>query len=76
MNAGKNGGVCRLYELFSGRLAHWFVCQVHPNELNLRELFSWIHGVTTGPKSFSGAKGKKLVGQLESQHGHSAGHAG
>ena len=65
VNTGKNGGVCRLFELFRGRPVHWFICQLHSNELNLRELFTRLDGVTTGPKSFSGPIGKKLAGQLE-----------
>ena len=65
VHTGKNGGVCRLFELFSGRPVHWFICQLHSNELNLRELFTRLDGVTSGPKSFSGPIGKKLAGQLE-----------
>ena len=65
VNTGKNGGVCRLFELFRGRPVHWFICQLHSNELNLRELFIMLHGVTPDPKSFSGPTGTKLVGQLE-----------
>ena len=29
VNTGKNGGVCRLSELFEGKLVHWFICTLH-----------------------------------------------
>ena len=59
VNTGKKAGVCRLFEIFEGKPVHWFVCQLHSNELNLRELFTKLDGSTTGPKSFSGPLGKQ-----------------
>ena len=32
---------------------HWFVCQLHSNELNLRHLLCTLDGTTSGPRSFS-----------------------
>ena len=58
VNTGRCGGVCRLLELCKNRPLHWFICQLHGNELNLREVFRQLDGETTGPKSFSGPLGK------------------
>lgn len=64
VNTGTSGGVCRLFELIEERPVHWFVCQVHGNELNLREVFRQLDGRTTGPKSFSGPLGKAASGDV------------
>lgn len=39
VNTGVRGGICRLFETFSGSAVHWFICQLHANELNLRSVF-------------------------------------
>ena len=39
VNTGIRGGVCRLFETFTGQPVHWFICQLHANELNLRSVF-------------------------------------
>ena len=49
VNTSRHGGVCRLFELLRDKPVHWFICQLHSNELNLRELFTRLVGVTTGP---------------------------
>ena len=49
VNTGVNGGVCRLFELISGKAVHWFVCQLHSNELNLRHVLQKLDGTTSGP---------------------------
>jgi len=65
VNTGQKGGVIRLFELGQKRPVHWFVCQLHANELNLRAVFSQLDGVTTGPKSFSGLIGRAAAGAVE-----------
>ena len=64
VNTGTSGGVCRLFELIEERPVHWFVCQIHSNELNLREVFRQLDGSTTGPKSFAGPLGKAASGNV------------
>ena len=64
VNTGTSGGVCRLFELVTETPVHWFVCQLHGNELNLRHLLATLDGTTTGPKSFSGPIGKACAGQV------------
>ena len=64
VNTDKSGGVVRLFELIQGRPVHWFVCQIHANELNLREIFRKLDGGTTGPKSFTGPLGKSASGAV------------
>lgn len=59
-NTGSKGGILRLIELDLKRNLHWFVCQLHGNELPLRHLFNSLDGKTTGPKSFSGPLGVLL----------------
>ena len=58
VNTGANGGVCRLFEIVTQSAVHWFVCQLHSNELNLRHLFMRLDGATSGPRSFGGPLGK------------------
>lgn len=65
VNTGVHGGVIHLFELFEGRTVLWFICQLHSNELNLRELFAKSDGVSAGPKSFGGPIGKALSCDLE-----------
>ena len=65
VNTGKKAGVCRLFEIFEGNPAHWFICQLHSNEMTLRELFTKLDGSTTGPKAFSGSLGKQLAGEIQ-----------
>lgn len=43
---------------------HWFVCQIHANELNLRAVFQKLDGATTGPRSFSGPLGRAANGAV------------
>ncbi|KAF0288495.1 hypothetical protein FJT64_013150 [Amphibalanus amphitrite] len=64
VNTGAKGGVCRLFELVTGNPVHWFICQLHGNELNLRHLFLSLDGATSGPRSFSGPIGKACSGDV------------
>ena len=56
VNTGRSGGICRLLELIQEKRVHWFVCQLHSNEL--REVFQNLDGKTSGPGSFTGPLGK------------------
>lgn len=66
VNTGRDGGICRLFELSQDppRPVHWFVCQLHANELFLRATFHFLDGTTTGPKSFSGPLGRAASGEV------------
>ena len=60
VNTGTRSGVIRLMEENLQAPVHWFVCQLHANELPLRHLFAHLDGPTTGPCGFSGPIGKSL----------------
>jgi hypothetical protein len=60
VNTGNKGGVIRLLEEKLNRPVHWFVCQLHANELPLRHLINNLDGKTTGPRGFVGPIGKQL----------------
>ena len=64
VNTGVKGGVCRLFELVTGMPVHWFVCQLHSNELNLRQLLCALDGTTSGPRSFSGPIGSSCAADV------------
>ena len=64
VNTGRSGGICRLFELIQGKPVHWFVCQLHSNELVLRELFRELDGKTSGPGSFTVPLGKAASGSV------------
>jgi len=59
-NVGKFGGVIPCIENKLQRSVHWFVCQLHGNELPLRRLFETIDGKSSGPHAFQGALGKSV----------------
>lgn len=60
-NVGIKAGIIKLLELHLNRELHWFVCQLHGNELPLRHLINSFGCVTTGPSAFSGDFGKQLL---------------
>ena len=62
MNTGAKGSVIRLMELKLDKPLHWFICQLHANELPLRHLLQTLDGKTSGPRGFTGEIGKKLDG--------------
>ena len=64
INTGRKGGICLLFERSKGRPVHWFICQLHSNELNLRHLFTELDGVSSGPNSFKGILGKRCRGSV------------
>ena len=67
VNTGVHGGIVRLFELTQQRPVHWFVCRMHSNELNLREVFKRCDGATSGPRSFTGPLGRAAADQLETR---------
>ena len=64
VNTGRLAGICRLFEIIQERPVHWFVCQLHSNELVLREVFRELDGKTSGPGSFTGPLGKAAGGSV------------
>ncbi|XP_043238696.1 uncharacterized protein LOC122390101 [Amphibalanus amphitrite] len=64
VNTGTTGGVCRLFELVTGSPVHWFICQLHGNELNLRSLVTTLGGTASGPRSFTGPIGRFCAGDV------------
>lgn len=65
VNTGTKGGVIRLTELRSKTPKQWLICQLHLNELPLRELFTLIDGPTKGPSAFSGPIGSSLKSSVQ-----------
>lgn len=60
-NTGRNNGIIRNIELILQRPLHWFICQLHFNELPFRHLFKKIDAsVTTGPRSTTGKLAKTI----------------
>lgn len=57
-NVGINAGIIRLLEIPLGKELHWFVCQLHGNELPLRHLLNHFGCQTTAPTAFAGDFGK------------------
>ena len=64
VNTGVKGGACRLFELVTNMTVHWFVCQLHSNELNLQHLLCTLDGTTSGPRSFSGPIGSSSAADV------------
>ena len=62
VNTGAKGGAIRMIGLKLNKPVHWFICQLHANELSLRHLFQILDGKGTGPKGYSGNIGKMLDG--------------
>ena len=60
VNTKTKGGIIRLLETKLGRPLHWFICQLHANELPLRHLIKTLDGKTTGPRGYTGEIGKQL----------------
>lgn len=59
-NTGRNGGVIRRLEEKLEAPMHWFICQLHLNELPLRHLTEKLDGKTSGPRGFCGVIGQNL----------------
>ncbi|KAI6646048.1 hypothetical protein LOD99_9496 [Oopsacas minuta] len=60
VNTGIYNGCIRLLELEFTKPLHWFIYQLHANELPLRHLIQIIDRKTSGPNSFKGVIGKEL----------------
>ena len=61
VNTGYKTGVVRRLEEAIGKPLHWFICQLHANELPLRHLVQHLDGGTAGPNRFSGPIGKAMA---------------
>lgn len=59
-NTGHKSGIIVRLEQHIKAPVHWFVCQLHANELPLRHLIQHLDGDTTGPNVLSGVIGKEL----------------
>ena len=59
-NTGWKGGIITWIEKKIGRKLHWIICQVHTNELGLRELIKKTDGDTDSKTGFKGPLGKML----------------
>lgn len=60
VNVGKYGGIIRLLEKRLNKPLQWLICLLHMNELPFRHLFSFVDGMTSGPRTFAGEIGKAL----------------
>ena len=67
VNIGVHNGCIRLLELKFLKPLHWFICQLHCNELELRHLFERIDGKTSGPNYFKGVIEKELHSDVTSE---------
>ena len=61
-NTGEKGGVIVLLEKHCRTPLHWFVCQLHANELPLRHLIKRLDGDTDSGTGFKGPIGRQLPG--------------
>ena len=62
VNTRAKGGAIGMIELKLNKLVHWFICQLHANELPLGHLFQILNGKTTCFKGYSGNIGKLFNG--------------
>lgn len=60
-NSGRNNGQIRLLDVEFHKPLQWFVCQLHANELPLRQLTQLLEGATSGPRAFPEAISKELL---------------
>ena len=60
VNNGTNEGIIRLLKFELGRHLHWFICQLHANELPLRYWIKTLDGKATDPHGYTGDIGKQL----------------
>ena len=60
VNTGRKNGAIRLLECKLGRPLHWFICNLHLNELPLRHLCKKYIGPTESSTQWKGSHGKAL----------------
>jgi hypothetical protein len=65
-NVGCHGGIIHTIEMTLQKTVHWFVCQLHGNELLLRRLFETVDGKSCGPSAFCGDIGKAVSKEVSS----------
>lgn len=61
VNVGRNNGIIVKLEERFNRPMQWCICLLHLNEVLLRHIFETLDGKTSGPKSYTGDIGKKLL---------------
>ena len=64
VNVGKDEGALPYLEKLIGWPLHWFICQLHGNELPFRALVRFLDGGTSGPLSLKGEVGVTLNDDL------------
>ena len=64
MMTGHKGGAIHHIECELNHKCLWCICQLHTNELPLRELIKKLDGPTTGEHTFSGNLGKTACGEV------------
>lgn len=60
-NVDVKAGIIKLLEKHLNRAVHWFICQLHGNELPWRHLIKHLGFDTSGPTGFTGEFGKTLM---------------
>ena len=60
-NVGADGGCIHFLEILLKRPLHYFICQLHGNELPFRALFYFYDGKPKGPQKWTGPIGKMVT---------------
>ena len=63
-NVGAENGAIHFLEMMLGKAVHYFICQLHGNELPFRAVFYYYDGKPNGPEHWSGPIGKSIKGTL------------
>ena len=66
VNVGCENGAIHYLEMMTGQPLHYFICQLHGNELPFRAVFYHYDGKPDGPKKFTGPIGKQIQEHLSS----------
>ena len=59
-NVGAENGAIHFLEMMLGKPVHYFICQLHGNELPFRALFYFYDGKPTGPEHWRGPLGRSI----------------
>ena len=65
-NVGAENGAIHFLEMMLGKPLHYFICQLHGNELPFRALFYYYDGKPVGPEHWSGPIGKSIKNRVSS----------
>ena len=64
VNVGSENGVIHHLEMLLGHPLHYFICQLHGNELPFRAVFYHYDGKPSGPEHWRGPIGKQIKESL------------